>query len=367
MEFLIKPTIRDCESLLGFFEKWKVGATDLIITNAYLIAPYLGGMEPPCQVLYQERYGRGEPTDEMVDAMLADVEGKEIDRVIAIGGGTVIDISKLFVFGGGMTCEALYAKGSALQKKRALIIIPTTCGTGSEVTGISIVEFKKKGIKLGLAVPALYAEEAVFIPSMLESLPYDVFATSSIDALIHAVESYVSPKATPLSRAMGRAAIEDILTGYMAMGNQRALPVAHMERFLTASCMAGIAFSNAGCAAVHAMSYPVGGHFHVAHGKANYMLFEAVYRAYKKLRADLSPLETVLADVLSCAVSDVWTRLFRLIGGIYDNQPLGELGCDEAKCREMAASVVNEQQRLLVNNPVALSEDEIYSIYLECL
>lgn len=366
MQFLVKPVIESSPNLQTFFEQWDVGARDLIITNEYLLAPHLHGASAPCATLYQEQYGRGEPSDEMVDAMLLAVRGREIDRVIAIGGGTVIDISKLFVFGGDMDCAEIYEKGAALEKTRKLIIIPTTCGTGSEVTGISIVEFKSKATKLGLSVPALYADEAVLIPSLLESLPYEVFATSSIDALIHAVESYVSPKANAFSKAMGRTAIEDILRGYQSMGTARTLP-ADMQSFLFASTMAGIAFSNAGCATVHAMSYPVGGTWHVPHGKANFMLFEAVFRAYKKLGADLSELETVLAGALSCTIEQVWQELFALIEKIYDNQTLSKLGCDAAKCQEMAHSVVDTQQRLLGNSPVALTAEQICKIYMDCL
>lgn len=366
MEFQLNPVIRDSGSLQEFFARWSVGSRDLIITNEYLVKPYLAGKKAPCPVLYQEKYGRGEPSDEMVDAMFAAVAGQEIDRIIAIGGGTVIDISKLFVFGGNLTCQEVYAQGTALARKRKLIIIPTTCGTGSEVTGISVVEHKKKGTKLGLAVPALYADEAVLIPALLGSLPYEVFATSSIDALIHAVESYISPSATPFSRSLGRAAIEDILGGYQAMNGERKLP-SDMTQFLFASTMAGIAFSNAGCAAVHALSYPVSASWHVPHGKANYMLFEAVIGTYKKLNAPLEPLEQILAGALSCTAELVWTKFFALIRSVYDSQPLSQLGCDEEKCRQMAASVIQTQQRLLANNPVPLDEAQMAEIYKSCL
>jgi 4-hydroxybutyrate dehydrogenase len=304
----------------------------------------------------------------MVDAMLKASRSFVFNRIIAIGGGTVIDIAKLFVFGSDMLCEEIFEKGTALPRKRTLVIIPTTCGTGSEVTGISIIEFKKKNTKLGLAVPALFADEAVLIPSLLETLPHEVFATSSIDALIHAVESYVSPKATVFTRAMGRSAIETILSGYqeIAKTGKRVLPK-NMSGFLFASAMAGIAFGNAGCAAVHALSYPVGGNYHVPHGKANYMLFEKVFEAYRKKGADLSALENILISFFGCSAEKVWSELFVLIGRIYDNQSLGTLGADEAKCADMASVVVKTQQRLLANNPITLSENDILEIYRSCL
>ena len=369
MSFSVRPAIQSCARLSDFFAAWDVGEGDLIVTNAYVLEPQLDGEKAPCDVLYQEQYGTGEPSDEMVDAMLAAIAGKTYKRIIAIGGGTVIDLAKLFVFGGGLDCEAIFSMGAELPKARTLVLIPTTCGTGSEVTGISIVEFKKKQTKLGLAVPALFADEAVLIPALLKTLPYEVFATSSIDALIHAVESFVSPKATPFTRAFGRQAIEIILSGYrdLAKTGVRRLPEV-LDDFLTASTLAGIAFGNAGCAAVHALSYPIGGNYHVPHGKANYIVFEQVFRAYREKKADLSPLENVLMPALDCADrSQVWDALFGLLAVIYDNTSLAALGADADACGEMAASVTANQQRLLVNNPVPLTTEDIRDIYTRCL
>lgn len=369
MNFSVKPTIADCTSLEAFFKQWNVSGSDLIITNEYLLKPQLGGKQAPCDALYQEQFGSGEPSDEMVDAMLTAIKGKEYTRVIAIGGGTVIDIAKLFVFGDGLSCEDIYTDGASLPRKRELVIIPTTCGTGSEATGISIIEFKRKQTKLGLAVPALFADEAILIPSLLDTLPYEVFATSSIDALIHAVESYVSPKANAFTRALGRSAIEQILAGYQgltASQRQGVLPP-DMEPFLTASTMAGIAFGNAGCAAVHALSYPIGGNYHVPHGKANYLVFAEVYAAYRELGADLSALEDVLVSVLECSYESVWVELFTLLDKILTRQPLSELGVNEAKCTEMAESVIQNQQRLLANNPIELTKEHVKLIYMKCM
>jgi len=368
MVFSVKPTIAVYQSLQSFIEQKGVGSKDLIITNEYVLVPQLNGAPLPCDVLYQEKYGQGEPSDEMIDAMIRDMKGKEYQRIIAIGGGTVIDISKLFVFGSEYDVEGIFAKGSELPKKRQLIVIPTTCGTGSEVTNISIVEFKQKQTKIGLAVPALYADEAALIPQMLRTLPYGVFAASSIDALVHAVESYVSPRATVFSRMFGKTAIEKILYGYMKMRKQniQGLPE-DMEDFLVASTMAGVAFGNAGCGAVHALSYPIGGNYHVPHGNANYMVFEGVFRMYKELGADLSPVEEVLEEVLGCAGSDVWSDLFQLLSFVLERKGLKELGVDEAKCAEMAASVIENQQRLLANDPIKLSQEDMKTIYMSCL
>lgn len=371
MNFSIKSEITSCNSLEVFFERYEAGQRDLIITNEYLLTPQLKGKKAPCDCLYQEQYGKGEPSDEMVDAMLKAVEGKSYDRIIAIGGGTVIDIAKLFVFGDGLTCEEIFAKGATLPRKRSLLILPTTCGTGSEATGLSIIGFVRKNTKIGLAAPALFADEAVMIPCLLSTMPYEVFMTSSVDALIHSVESYVSPKANLFTKSFGRTSIELILSGYQKMaarGKDRALPdETDMLDFLTASTMGGIAFGNAGVGAVHALSYPIGGSFHIPHGQSNYMVFAEVFAAYRTLGADLTELEGVMATAMGCCANDVWSKLFSLISGMLPAPSLRSVGADEATCAEMAASVVENQQRLLVNNPVPLTREQIEDIYLKCL
>ena len=133
----------------------------------------------------------------------------------------------------------------------------------------------------------MYADRAVLVPELLEKLPPYVFATSSIDALIHAVESTLSPKGNEFTRLFGYKAMEMILKGYkkiLAEGEEARKELT--DDFLTASCFAGIAFGNAGCAAVHALSYPLGAAFHVAHGESNYAVFMGVMNYYMEHRTD---------------------------------------------------------------------------------
>jgi len=100
MVFQIKPVIKTMDSFKDFVVSYEIGGKDLIVTNEYIVKPLLGDDELKCHMLYQEKFGKGEPSDEMIDAMLEKIKGLDIERVFAIGGGTVIDISKLFVFGG---------------------------------------------------------------------------------------------------------------------------------------------------------------------------------------------------------------------------------------------------------------------------
>lgn len=370
MNFFVRPLISSSNSLQDFLKDWNVGKKDLIVTNKFVIEPQLNGKELPCDIMFQEEYGSGEPSDEMVNAMLDEIDGKDYERIIAIGGGSVMDISKLLRFGKGMNVDELYAKGPELVSERKVITVPTTCGTGSEITNISVVFFKEKNSKYGLQIPQLFADEAVLIADMLKTLPYEVFATSSIDAMIHAIESHVSPKATNFSRAMGSEAIKMIISGYQKLvkqGENKLPEKEDMENFLMASTMAGIAFNNAGCATVHAMAFPLGGIYHIPHGMAVYLVFEEVFNQYKMENGDLSALNEILAQVFECDETEGFKKLFELTDKVLPRKPLREYGADEKICAEMAKSCFDNQQRLLVNSVVPMTEEKIKDIYVRCL
>lgn len=140
----------------------------------------------------QEKFGLGEPSDKMMNTILKEVKGVGFDRVIAVGGGTVIDISKLFVLKGVEDVTEAFERKIPIVKEKQLVILPTTCGTGSEVTNISIAEITSKHTKMGLADDAIVADDAVLVPELLKGLPFKFYACSAIDALVHATESYVS-------------------------------------------------------------------------------------------------------------------------------------------------------------------------------
>ena len=199
-EIIWKPELHRFSSCKEFVEEFRLGASDLILTNEYIYQPYFRAMNLECAVLYQEQYGMGEPTDVMAEAILRDAAATGCNRVVAIGGGTVIDIAKVLAVGGGESIDELYGMAPELPKRRELGPHPHTCGTGSEVTNLSIIARTRLGTKLGLVSPAMYADHAVLIPQLLEGLPFGVFAASSIDALVHAVESSLSPRATPYTK-----------------------------------------------------------------------------------------------------------------------------------------------------------------------
>lgn len=366
-QLMIKPSIYKYATAKEFAEAFNLGKGDLVITNEYIYQPYFGALNLECDVIYQEKYGSGEPSDDMVEAIYADIKG-EHKRIVAIGGGTVIDISKIYALKNVSPILDLYDGKAEIVKNKELVLVPTTCGTGSEVTNISILALNSRGTKKGLATDQLYADSAVLVPELLNGLPFRFFATSSIDALIHAVESSLSPKGNDITRLFGYKAIEMILSGYKKIaeeGPDARLPL--LDDFLTASLYAGIAFGNAGCAAVHAMSYPLGGTFHVAHGESNYAMFTGVMNNYMEIKQDgeIAKLNAFIANILGCEVADVYPELEKLLNNLIPKKALHEYGMTEAQIEEFADSVLANQQRLLANNFVPLDRDRLIKIYRE--
>ena len=344
LEMIWKPTLYGFDTCKEFAEAFRLNRDDLILSNAYIYEPYFGCMENlNCHVIFQEKYGAGEPTDVMVDAILADAAKTSCKRVIAIGGGTVIDIAKVLAVSDGEGVDDLYDKAPDLEKKRELIIIPTTCGTGSEVTNISIMARTRIGTKLGLVSPAMYADYAVLIPQLLEGLPFKVFAASSIDALVHAVESALSPKATPYTKLFGYKAIEMIIRGYQTIAKKGPESrFSLLNDFLLASNYAG-------------------------HGESNYAIFTVVLKNYMELRRDgeIAVLNQYLADLLGCMPDVVYDELEKLLDQILPKRPLREYGVTREDLPVFAHSVVTEQGRLMANNFVPLDEARVLKIYQE--
>lgn len=366
-ELMIKPEIYHFDKVREFAEEFQIGEGDLMVTNEYIYKPFFGDLDLKCDVIFQEKYGQGEPSDDMVEAMYKDIKGSH-KRVIAVGGGTVIDISKLFALKDVSPVLDLYDGKIPPVKDKELVLVPTTCGTGSEVTNIAILALNSRGTKKGLAVDEMYGDSAVLVPELLESLPFGVFATSSIDALVHAVESSLSPKGNQTTRMFGYKAIDMILNGYKEIathGPEARKPL--LPQFLMASNYAGIAFGNAGCAAVHAMSYPLGATYHVPHGESNYAMFTGVMKNYMEIRTDgeIATLNRFLVDILGCSTENVYEELEKLLNHLIQKKPLHEYGMREEEIEEFTDSVIENQQRLLANNFVPLDRERMIKIYRE--
>ncbi|QOX64105.1 4-hydroxybutyrate dehydrogenase [Anoxybacterium hadale] len=371
-EILIKPQFHKFGDFKEFAQEFQLDSRDLVLTNESLYIPFMKDLELPCKYVFQEKFGLGEPSEEMITNLFSDIDPKDYDRVISVGGGAIMDIGKLLSLKRTGTVHELYFKTAEVVPEKEHIALPTTCGTGSEVTNISVAIVRDemgKTTKLGLVSDLLIPTDVCLIPEFLKTLPYEPFASSAIDALIHAVESYLSPsRATMTSELFGVKAMELILEGFRMIGESG--PEArfeYLDEFLTAACYAGIAFLQAGCATVHAMSFPLGGTYHVPHGEANYALFGKVLEKYNTIQPDgkLLKLKKTIARILGGSEEDAIKNLADLENKILPLRPLRKYGFTEEDIELFADSVLMNQQRLVINSYVPLTRELIVEIYRE--
>lgn len=295
------------------------------------------------------------------------------DAVLGIGGGSPLDTAKLaaVLAASDQPLEAMYGVGNVAGPRLPLVLVPTTAGTGSEVTPIAIVttgDAEKKGV----VSPVLLPDAAVLDPDLILGLPRLVTAATGIDAMVHAIEAYTSRhRKNPISDALAREALVLLWRGLPRAwvdGSDRA---ARRDTLLGAT-MAGMAFANAPVAAVHALAYPIGARFHVAHGVSNALMLPHVLRfnlpraapAYAELALLLDPalagrgpaeraaaLPAMLADL--CRRLEVPARLTD-VGIAADDLPT-------------LAEDAMRQTRLLVNNPRDVTLDDALALYREAL
>ncbi|MGM9952083.1 MAG: iron-containing alcohol dehydrogenase [Intestinibaculum porci] len=361
----LKPVLYSCPDFGAFVDEFKVTDRDLILSNDYIMAPQLEKTLCEATVINLEDYGSGEPSDVMINALLEHVSTYDYDRLIAIGGGSVLDIAKIVAVAGQETdVNKLYDQ--PLVKHHQLIAVPATCGTGSEVTNIAVVNRTVLGTKQGLVGEALYPDAAVIVPSFLETLPYEVFATSSIDALIHAIESYLSPKATPFTQTFSVDAMSAILNAYLLVREDHEAYKQLGQVLLQASTSAGIAFGNAGCGLIHAMSYAFGGKYHVPHGESNYQFLMKVLHFYRLKQPEaFQEFSDMLGEMLNAL--DPLAALEDLLNEILPYKPMRSYGAIASDPATFAKSTVAHQQRLLANAFFKVDEQEIRELYESCL
>lgn len=364
--FQQKSKIQKFEHVKEFAEEYEIGEKDFILASKSIYDTYFRPLNLKAHVEYKSKYGNGEPTDVMMDGLLEDFRKTDCERIIAIGGGAVIDMAKILVLDGDARADEIFKRKVPFKKVRTLVAVPTTCGAGSEVSNVSITEMTALGSKLGIADDELYADDAVLIPELLSALPYSFFAASAIDAFIHAIESYVSPKADLYTEMFSMKAMEMIIDGFLKIiSNGKEYRQNILEDFLVAGNLAGIAFGNAGTGAVHAMSYPLSGVYHVTHGEANYQFLIAVFSTYQRLRPSgrLKELNHFLGKILKCIDDDVYVRLKELLDQIMERKPLHEYGMKKEEIKSFAKNVEASQQRLLNQSYIKFTWEQMAEIY----
>ena len=301
--------------------------------------------------------------------------GKKIKAtgVIGFGGGSSMDVAKLtaLILGSGENLEEAWGVANAKGPRLPLVLIPTTAGTGSEVTPVSIItvgEEEKKGVSSSIILPDL----AILDPDLTLGLPAGTTAATGIDAMVHAIEAYASSSKNnnPISKMLSIEALK-LLGGSIEKAVFEGSNVEARGNMLIGAMLAGKAFANSPVAAVHALAYPIGGTFHVSHGLSNslvlpYVLrFNSVDLKASKDYAELAPyvfpeIDTNRGAQSVCA--EFIDKLESLSKKLGLPQKLREVDIPKNACEKMAKDAM-KQTRLLVNNPREVTEKDALNIY----
>ncbi|UTW56762.1 iron-containing alcohol dehydrogenase [Kordiimonas sp. SCSIO 12610] len=289
------------------------------------------------------------------------------ELVIGFGGGSSMDVAKLVavLLKGQQDLSTMYGIGQITSDRVPLVQIPTTSGTGSEVTPISIVTTGET-TKMGVVDPILYADLAILDATLTLGLPAHVTAATGIDAMVHALEAYTTKhKKNPISDALARQAFSLLGWNILRVCSDGKNLDARRD-MLIGAMLAGQAFANAPVAAVHALAYPLGGHFHVPHGLSNSLVLPYVMEfnmeqagdAYGELAAILDLKSQNGQSAASALVQ--WFRNVASEAGIETR--LRDVGVKESDL-DMLADDAMLQTRLLVNNPREVTRGDAYKIY----
>ena len=311
-----------------------------------------------------------DPPEAVILEATKQAQGADIAGVVGLGGGSSLDVAKLvsLLALGKEELKDVYGVGNAKGPRLPLILVPTTSGTGSEVTPISIVTTGTNE-KMGVVSPVILPDIALLDPELTYGLPAHVTAATGIDAMVHAIEAYASASANnnPLSRMLATQALTLMGRSILKAVHEGSDTVARSEMLL-GSMLAGQAFANSPVAAVHALAYPLGGHFHIPHGLSNALVLPHVLRfnvvTSPQPYAELAPyafpeLSKFEGQERAAAFCERLAELSRDCG----LQPnLREMNIPEDILPKLASDAMN-QTRLLVNNPRPVTEADALAIY----
>ena len=314
--------------------------------------------------------------DPSIKTLLKSIEvGKKINAtgVIGFGGGSSMDVAKLsaLILGSNENIDDVWGVSNAKGPRLPLVLVPTTAGTGSEVTPISIItvgEEEKKGVSSEIILPDI----AILDPDLTIGLPAHTTAATGIDAMVHAIEGYTSANKNnnPISKMLAVEALK-LLAGSIERAVFDGSDIKARGNMLIGAMLAGKAFANSPVAAVHALAYPIGGTFHVSHGLSNslvlpYVLrFNSVDSKTTKDYAELAPyiFPNINTDQGNQAIcKEFIDKLEVLSKKIGLPQKLREVNIPKEACKKMASDAM-KQTRLLVNNPREVTERDALNIY----
>ncbi|MCO8164958.1 iron-containing alcohol dehydrogenase [Pseudomonas sp. 21LCFQ010] len=314
-----------------------------------------------------------EPTLENIEGVFRSaIAPAAPDALIAIGGGSVLDAAKLFsvMLSNDTPLKDMLGIDKVAHPGRPTVLVPTTSGTGSEVTPNAIVTLPDEELKIGVVSRHLLPTLVILDANLTLGLPKPITAATGMDAFTHALESFISTKANPISDAFALESMR-LIAGSIVEAYQQPGSVQARSDMLLGSMYGGLALTAAGTAAVHALAYPLGGKFHVTHGVANAMLLPHVMAFNMDSCAARLKRAACVCGIAQPGDSDTlaagklieqikqWTRVLEI------PQNLRDFGVAEEHLADMAVAA-SKVTRLMINNPKALSLDDIEQLY-RCL
>jgi alcohol dehydrogenase class IV len=296
------------------------------------------------------------------------------DFIIGVGGGSVMDIAKLasVLSTDDYTVKDLLDNPLLAKKQVTSLMIPTTAGTGSEATPNSIVGVPEKNLKVGIVNGELIADHVILESNMIKNLPKPIAAATGIDALAHAIECFTSKKANPISDTFALEALDLILNNIIeACTNPDALEA--KSNMLLGSFYAGVAITSSGTTAVHALSYPLGGKYHIAHGVSNAILLTPVMKFNEPVIKDLLAKaydRVVKGTNEELTVNEKSKYIIDLLENIVKTleipTSLKAFNVPEEDLEGLVEAGM-QVQRLLVNNRREVTPEDARKIYLEIM
>ncbi len=314
-----------------------------------------------------------EPCDQDVERLMAKVNEEQGELIVAVGGGSVMDAAKLcsILKGAAYGIKELLTDSSQAKKMLKTVMIPTTCGTGSEATCNAIVAIPKEQSKQGIVNDVMIPDYVILDSQMIRRLPKSILAATGVDALAHAVECYTSRKATPFSdtyaMASAKLIFQNIREAYHNPNNMEA-----KSNMLLGAFYGGAAITASGTTAVHALSYPLGGKYHIPHGVSNAVLFAHVMEFNKDAcKRQLAQICDNIHPVM--AMEDEEKKAQYVIDEIADIVRETEIPLNLDRFGvtlddlDFLVEAGSRQTRLLVNNQKELSLKDIRDIYQKVL
>ncbi len=294
---------------------------------------------------------------------------EQVDGVLAVGGGSSMDVAKVVavLLGGTQALPELYGVNQVNAGRLPLILVPTTAGTGSEVTPVAVITTGET-TKAGISSATLLPDVAVLDADLTLGLPPAITAMTGVDAMVHAIEAYTSRhKKNPLSDSLARNALHLLARNIRTAVHEGSNRLARGNMLLGA-LLAGQAFANAPVAAVHALAYPLGGHYHIPHGLSNSLVLPSVLEFNAPEACDLYAqlAEIVVGEPVAgsneAKTSALIEALRQLINDVNLPATLRQAKVAEGDLAMLAEDAML-QQRLLINNPRDVRYEDALSIY----